>query len=61
MNLSNGFFFPIDWKVFVSMSLHAPSQKGQRHVLGEEDPADVGWYAGECISHAPDHDILEDG
>jgi hypothetical protein len=60
-NLSNSFFFPIHWKVLESVSLHAPLEKGECHVLGEEDSPDVCWYGGKCISHAADDKILEQG
>lgn len=61
MHLSNSFFFPIHREILDSMSLHAPLEKGECHVLGEEDPSDVGWYGGKCISHATDDNILEYG
>lgn len=61
MNLSHGFFFPIHGKILESMSLHAPLEKRECHVPGEEDSPDVGWYSGKCISHAADDDIFEYG
>lgn len=60
-NLSNSFFFPIHWKIFKSMPLHAPLEKGECHLFGEEDSADICWYGGECISHAANDKILEYG
>lgn len=61
MNLSHGFFFPVHGKILESMSLHAPLEKRECHVPGEEDSPDVGWYGGKCISHATDDDIFEYG